>query len=384
MPGNKPHQSATGRGRKTPGVALFQPLGSGIFLAEEIQKRHRPRRGSPPLLNLVWWIPGERFFRPLRLRTALRPEKPSGDKGPGLLLRVIRVREKTPGKTLLAPVASGASGGTGSETLTRYIPIPEPPVFLRERTTLPGVLSPPESSSLLPSHPPVPEKRGFSRPPRDPLEKESLRLVREGSPGSPVIPSGGGSSRKEITRFLETVQEKRDPTAPVGGGRRENFTLLWRVRRNLLERERVFLARRESFPGAGPGFTSRRGVPGEDSQIFPVIFLEREKRPGEKGSGAVEEGLRGGEKLPLSLIYARPPRPRRDISGEKAPGRVPEVESSEDLRPRPSWPENGGSCSTFTLSLPEIRHLVEILFEPFMERWRRELRKRGYLHVRFP
>ena len=382
MPGNKPYQSAIGRGGKTPGVALFRPLVPGIFLAERIRKRHHLERGSPSLLKLVWRIPGGRLFRPLRSRIAFRPKKHSGDKGPGLLLRVIRIREKTPGRPPLVLLASGASGGTEPETFSRYILILEPSVFLRERITLRGILSPTGASSPSPPLPSAPKEGKFLPRPEILIGKESLRIVREGSPEPPVTPSGEGPLRKEITPFLDTVRERRDLAAPAGGVRRENFTLLWRVRGSLGGRKGLSLVWRGSFPGSGPGFTEQREIPGEDSRILPRTFPGREKGPGEKGGIAAGEGPGGGKEPPLSLIYAR--YFHREIPGDRTSGRVREAEVPEDPRSRPFWSEKGNSGSTFTLSLPEIRHLVEVLFEPFMERWRRELQKRGYLHVRFP
>ncbi|WP_297055563.1 hypothetical protein, partial [Thermosulfurimonas sp.] len=113
-------------------------------------------------------------------------------------------------------LASGASGGTEPETFSRYILILEPSVFLRERITLRGILSPTGASSPSPPLPSAPKEEKFLPRPEILIGKESLRIVREGSPEPPVTPSGEGPLRKEITPFLDTVRERRDLVAPAG------------------------------------------------------------------------------------------------------------------------------------------------------------------------
>ncbi len=367
MSGSKPLKPTLKR-RKTPGVALLRPWPRPCLLGKKILGRYSFKSKVWPGLRLVWRDPykGPGLFLYLVLPVEFKFFKQSGPKIRLPALAPILAFEKNLTWSLFLRKEKG-SPPEEKALPGRPFPYAQKETLLREIFTFREKTEPkakplfvlPQRTFAEKTGAKVPKPLGRARPGAPTLRK-SLKLLRfPGKRGLPLLKVVIGP-KEHATDLFSILSLRTEPT----------------LRKNLL-----LMLYEGPFPAGGRNFpegeTPEMGLaPGGQA------WLPR----------APEKGLGPSPSFPLKAFYQEPGKPfseRLVYRKEPAPPLQREVikemvqkeiSLSRVLPPR----EEAARPQKASFSAKEIRNLAEALFEPFMERWRKELERRGFLHVRFP
>jgi len=362
--GNKPFEPTFKPGRKAPGVARPLKLLRRTrlrFLAESIWRRHRMLRGRWAWFPLLWRKPvtfpqNLQTIFSLKASFSLRinlSHAPKTEKAvPRPHLSVWKVSIMTLSKRSNGALLKGPS---------RPEVFPEPLLFeaiwpktsKKEAVILREVFR--ESSGRR-------EERIVAQPfflsllgtpsPRASLirSQEKRPLFFKGHPGNKQRTL---SERQGLILFEKTRQEVL--AEALVEARKDFFFLRWHKEKgplsaSLTQETRDFYQRDSLFPEKASSKDYRL----EESRHHwaSAVLIHRQVH----SKYLPDKGSQREERAELS---------RQEISG-------PTSLAFEKAR------------ETFSLSPKEIRLLTEALFEPLLERWRKELQRRGYLHVGFP
>ena len=369
MPGSKPLKPTLKR-RKTPGVALLRPWPRPCLMGEKILERHSLKGKAWPGLRLVWRDPdkGPGLFLYLVLPVEFKFFEQSGPKirlpalapilasGKNLIWSLILRKEKgSPPEEKDLP--AGPFAYAQKETLLREI------FTFREKTGLKEgpLFTLPQRTFAEKKGAKAPESSDQVRPrPGTPTLRKSLKLLR--------FPA-----KRDLSLFKLVLRQKERVTGPLN-----IFSL---QKEQTLRKNSLLILHEGPFPAGGRSFpkgetTEMKLAPGGPD------WLPRapEKGLGPSPSFPLKASYQEAEKtFPERLIYRKETAPpvQREIIKELV---QKEISLSRVLPPG----EETARPQKASFSAKEIRNLAEALFEPFMERWRRELERRGFLHVRFP
>ncbi len=180
-------------------------------------------------------------------------------------------------------------------------------------------------------------------------------------------------AKRDLSLFKLVLRQKERVTSPLN-----IFSL---QKEQTLRKNSLLILHEDPFPAGGRSFPK-----GETTEMKltmggqPWLPRAPEKGLGPSPSFPLKASYQEAEKtFPERLIYRKETAPpvQREVIKELV---QKEISLSRVLPPG----EETARPQKASFSAKEIRNLAEALFEPFMERWRRELERRGFLHVRFP
>ncbi len=360
MSGNKPLKPTLKRRRKAPGVALFRPLASYLWAAR-IRSRYRLGRLLLKGPSLIWRkrkrgaFSFTLLFRPeihLLSRWSLK----------ALILKDFQPRRKRREALLKERIFKSFFFLKKTSSLftqkTEKIILLKTRPFLKERTSY------------------VLERKSLSPGPRERVPEKAL-----------FSPEKGGS--KTVSQLLK--EEKLSLWRPLIMIKERS-----RVRPHLLhgrERKGLFLEKKKGLLGlslkskfwASLKVEKKTLSPSElDLPKAPQAFSPELLKVSSSLKTLLSQTKERERPSGLSGLVYRTPSPLRP---EEKPKEVPSPPRFvKEIKGEESFSRRDGEVFSpgFSLTPRETKLLAELLFEPLMERWRKELERRGYLHVRFP